>query len=175
MRQCALLDLARSSYYYQPLGESAENLQLMRLLDEQYTRTPFYGVRRMTAWLRTQGYAVNPKRVARLLHTLGLETLYTKPRTSLAQPGHRIYPYLLRGVPITRRNQVWSTDITYIRLQGGFVYLVAILDWFSRYVLSWAVSITMDVGFCLDALEQALWVAHPEVFNSDQGAQFTST
>ena len=157
-----------------PAEESPENLYLMRLLDEQYTRTPFYGVRRMTAWVRAQGYAVNHKRVARLLHTLGLETLYTKPQTSQAQPGHRVYPYLLRGVPITRVNQVWSTDITYIRLQGGFVYLVAVLDWFSRYVVSWAVSMTMDVSFCLDALEQALRVAQPEVFNSDQGAQFTS-
>lgn len=146
----------------------------MRLLDEQYTRTPFYGVRRMTAWLQSQGYGVNHKRVARLMHTMGLETLYTKPRTSQPQPGHRVYPYLLRGVPITRVNQVWSTDITYIRLQGGFVYVVAILDWFSRYVLSWVVSITMDGRFCLDALEQALWRAKPEVFNSDQGAQFTS-
>jgi putative transposase len=146
----------------------------MRLLDEQYTRTPFYGVRRMTAWLQSQGYGVNHKRVARLMHTMGLETLYTKPRTSQPQPGHRVYPYLLRGVPITRVNQVWSTDITYIRLQGGFVYLVAILDWFSRYVLSWAVSNIMDGRFCLDALEQALWRAKPEVFNSDQGAQFTS-
>jgi putative transposase len=174
-RQCALVGLARSSFYYTAQGEQAENLQLMRLLDEQYTRTPFYGVRRMTAWLKAQGYAVNHKRVARLLRTMGLETLYTKPRTSQSQPGHRVYPYLLRGVPITRVNQVWSTDITYIRLHGGFVYLVAVLDWFSRYVLSWAVSITMDVSFCLDALEQALRVAHPEVFNSDQGAQFTST
>ncbi len=147
----------------------------MRLLDEQYTRTPFYGVRRMTAWLQSQGYAVNHKRVTRLMHTMGLETLYTKPRTRQSQPGHRVYPYLLRGVPITHVNQVWSTDITYIRLQGGFVYLVAVLDWFSRYVLSWAVSITMDVRFCLDALEQALWRAQPEVFNSDQGVQFTST
>lgn len=174
-RQCELVGLTRSSFYYVAQGESAENLHLMRILDEQYTRTPFYGVRRMTAWVRAQGYAANHKRVARLLHTMGLETLYSKPRTSQAQPGHRVYPYLLRGVPITRVNQVWSTDITYIRLQGGFVYLVAILDWFSRYVLSWAMSITMDVGFCLDALEQALWVAQPEVFNSDQGAQFTST
>lgn len=173
-RQCELVGLSRSSFYYRAQEESAENLYLMRLLDEQYTRTPFYGVRRMTAWLQAQGYAVNHKRVARLLHTMGLETLYTKPRTSQAQPGHRVYPYLLRGVPITRVNQVWSTDITYIRLHSGFVYLVAVLDWFSRYVLSWAVSITMDVGFCLDALEQALWVAQPEVFNSDQGAQFTS-
>src|SRR5690242_5159399 len=155
-------------------GESAENLQLMRLLDEQYTRTPFYGIRRMTVWLRQQGYAVNTKRVARLLHTMGLETIYPKPRLSQPQPERHVYPYLLRGVPITRVNQVWSTDITYIRLQAGFVYLVAVMDWFSRYVLSWALSITMDVGFCLEALEQALEVATPDNFNSDQGSQFTS-
>jgi putative transposase len=146
----------------------------MRLLAEQYTRTPFYGVRRMTVWLRQQGYPVNPKRVARLLHTMGLETIYPKPRMSQPHPAHRVYPYLLRGVPITRVNQVWSTDITYIRLQAGFVYLVAVIDWFSRYVLSWAVSITMDVGFCVEALEQALGVATPHIFNSGQGAPFTS-
>src|SRR5262245_33693632 len=146
----------------------------MRLLDEQYTQTPYYGVRRMTAWLRSQGYPVNHKRVARLLHTMGLETIYPKPRTSQSHPAHRVYPYLLRDVPIMRVNQVWSTDITYIRLHSGFVYLVAVMDWFSRYVLSWALSITMDVGFCLEALELALGVAHPEIFNSDQGAQFTS-
>jgi putative transposase len=146
----------------------------MRLLDEQYTDTPYYGVRRMTAWLRSQGYEVNRKRVARLLHTMGLETIYPKPRTSRSHPEHRVYPYLLRGMPITRVNQVWSTDITYIRLHSGFIYLVAVMDWFSRYVLSWAVSITMDVGFCLEALDQALEVAHPDIFNTDQGAQFTS-
>jgi putative transposase len=173
-RQCDLVGLPRSTYYYQAQGESAENLALMRLLDQQYTDTPYYGVRRMTAWLRSQGYAVNHKRVARLLCTMGVETIYPKPRLSEPHPAHRIYPYLLRGVPITRVNQVWSTDITYIRLHGGFVYLVAVMDWFSRYVLSWALSITMDVGFCLEALEQALRVARPEIFNSDQGAQFTS-
>jgi putative transposase len=147
---------------------------LMRLLDQQYTDAPYYGVRRMTAWLRRQGYAVNHQRVARLLRTMGLETIYPKPRLSQPHPTQRIYPYLLRGVPITRANQVWSTDITYIRLQAGFVYLVAVMDWFSRYVLSWAISITMDVAFCLEALEQALGVATPDIFNSDQGAQFTS-
>jgi putative transposase len=173
-RQCDLLGLPRSTYYYHAHGESAENLQLMRLLDEQYTQTPYYGVRRMTAWLRSQGYQVNHKRVARLLRTMGLETLYPKPRTSQPHPAHRVYPYLLRGVPITRVNQVWSTDITYIRLHGGFIYLVAVMDWFSRYVLSWAVSITMEVGFCLEALDQALVRARPDIFNSDQGAQFTS-
>ena len=173
-RQCDLVGLSRSSSSYSSEGETAENLHFMRLLDEQYTRTPFYGVRRMTVWLRQQGYPVNPKRVARLLHTLGLETIYPKPRLSQPHPAHRIYPYLLRGVPITRVNQVWSTDITYVRLHSGFVYLVAVMDWFSRYVLSWAVSITMDGGFCLEALEQALRVATPHIFNSDQGSQFTS-
>jgi putative transposase len=173
-RQCDLLGLSRSTYYYHARGESAENLQLMRLLDEQYTHTPYYGVRRMTAWLRSQGYAVNRKRVARLLRTMGLETIYPKPRTSQPHPEHRVYPYLLRGVSITRVNHVWSTDMTYIRLHGGFVYLVAVMDWFSRYVLSWALSITMEVGFCLEALEHALGVATPDIFNSDQGAQFTS-
>jgi putative transposase len=173
-RQCDLVGLPRSTYYYHTQGESAENLTLMRLLDQQYTDTPYYGTRRMTAWLRSQGYAVNHKRVARLLHTMGLETIYPKPRLRQPHPAHRVYPYLLRGVPITRVNQVWSTDITYIRLHGGFIYLVAVMDWFSRYVLSWAVSITMDVSFCLEALDQALEVARPDIFNTDQGAQFTS-
>lgn len=173
-RQCDLLGLPRSTYYYQAQGESPENLQLMRLLDEQYTQTPYYGVRRMTAWLWSQGYPVNHKRVARLLRTMGLETIYPKPHMSQPHPAYRVYPYLLRGVPITRVNQVWSTDITYIRLHGGFIYLVAVMDWFSRYVLSWAVSITMDVGFCLEALDHALERARPDIFNSDQGAQFTS-
>jgi putative transposase len=173
-RQCALLGLPRSTYYYQAQGESPENVHLMRLLDEKYTDTPYYGVRRMTAWLQSQGYPVNRKRVARLMRTIGLETLYPKPRTTQAHPGHRIYPYLLRDMPITQVNQVWSTDITYVRLHSGFIYLVAVMDWFSRYVLSWAVSITMEVGFCLVALEQALGRAQPAIFNSDQGSQFTS-
>lgn len=173
-RQCELLDLARSSYYYQPVGESAENLHLMRLLDEQYTRTPFYGIQRMTAWLKSRGYEVNHKRVARLMHLMGLEAIYPKPH--LSQPGanRQVYPYLLRGLKIERSDQVWSTDITYIRLAQGFIYLVAIIDWFSRYVLAWEVSITLDVEFCLRALEQALQSAQPKIFNSDQGVQFTS-
>lgn len=173
-RQCELLGLPRSTYYYLSHGESPENLHLMRLLDEKYTETPYYGSRRMTAWLRSQGYSVNRKRVMRLMHQMGVEALYPKPRTSQSHPEHRLYPYLLRDVPIVRVNQVWSTDITYIRLHCGFIYLVAVMDWFSRYVLSWALSITMDVGFCLEALEQALSQAQPEIFNSDQGAQFTS-
>jgi putative transposase len=173
-RQCALLGLARSTLYDQPLGASAENLQLMRLLDEQYTATPFYGLRRMTAWLRGQGYTVNRKRVARLMRVMGLEAMYPKPRLSQPAAGQMIYPYLLRGVTVERLNQVWSADITYIRLQGGFVYLVAVMDWFSRYVLSWAVSITLDTAFCVEALDQALGHGHPEIFNTDQGVQFTS-
>jgi putative transposase len=173
-RQCALLELARSSLYYQPVPVRATELQLMRVLDEQYTATPFDGVRRMTAWLRGLGYAVNPKHVRRLLRQMGLEALYAKPRLSQPAEGQVIYPYLLRGVPVTRSNQVWSADITYIRLQAGLVYLVAVIDWFSRYVLSWALSNTMDGAFCLEALEQALAWGQPEIFNTDQGAQFTS-
>jgi putative transposase len=173
-RQCALLGLARGSWYDQPLGPSVEDVELMRLLDEQYTATPFYGIRRMTAWLRSRGYAVNHKRVGRLLRQMGLEAIYPKPRLSQPAANHVIYPYLLRGITVNRVNQVWSADITYIRLASGFVYLVAVIDWFSRYVLSWAVSITMDVTFCLEALAQALRQSQPEIFNTDQGAQFTS-
>ena len=165
--------MARASLYYQARGENERNLKLLRLLDEQYTRTPFYGVPRMTAWLGTQGELVNEKRVRRLLRVLGLQALYPKPRLSAAAPGHKIYPYLLRNVAITRVNQVWSTDITYIRLRQGFIYLVAVIDWFSRYVLSWEVSITMESNFCVAALDWALRMARPEIFNTDQGAQFT--
>jgi putative transposase len=146
----------------------------MRLLDEQYTRTPFYGSRKMTAWLQTQGYEVNRKRVMRLLRQMGLEAIYPKPRLSLPGLTQQRYPYLLRGMSISRCNQVWSCDITYIRLQRGFVYLMAVMDWFSRYVLSWEVSITLDTSFCLEALDRALKIATPEIFNSDQGVQFTS-
>jgi len=174
VRQCELLGLARSSAYYQPVGVSETDLRLMRLLDEQYTRTPFYGIRRMTAWLQGAGEAVNHKRVARLLRTLGVEAIYAKPRLSQPAAGHRVYPYLLRGVRVARVDQVWSTDITYIRLARGFVYLTAVLDWYSRYVLSWAVSVTLDTGFCLEALEAALAGGQPEIFNTDQGSQFTS-
>ena len=172
-RQCDLVGLPRSTYYSQSCGERAEHLTLMRLLDRQYTDTPYDGVRRMTAWLRSQGYHVNHKRVARLMHTMGIEAIDPKPRLSQVHPTHRVSPYLLRGVPIIRVNQVWSTDSTYIRLHGGFISLVAVMDWCSRSVLSWAVSITMDVGLCLEALDRALEVAQPEIFNSDQGAQFT--
>ncbi len=146
----------------------------MRLLDEQYTRCPFYGVRRMTAWLGHQGYAVNAKRVRRLLRKMGLLAVYPAPRLSQPSAGAQVYPYLLRGVPIERVNQVWSTDFTYIRLLSGFIYLVAIIDWYSRYVLAWEVSNTLESSFCVAALDRALHHAAPEVFNSDQGAQFTS-
>lgn len=146
----------------------------MRWLDEKYTDTPYDGSRRMAAWLQSQGYRVNRKRVTRVLHPLGLETVYPKPHISQAHPAHRVYPYLLRDVAIVRVNQVWSTDITSIRLPSGFVSLVAVIDWFSRCGLSWAVSITMDVGFCLEALAHALCQARPEICNRDQGAQFPS-
>jgi putative transposase len=173
-RQCALLGLAHTSLYYRSVGESAENEHLMRLLDTQYTATPFSGSRRMTAWLRSQGYAVNRKRVTRLMQQRGIEAIYTKPQLSQAAEGHAMYPSLLRGVQIERVNQVWSTDITSIRLQQGFISLVAVIDWFSRDVLSWAFSITLDGAFCLEALEHALRGGRPEIFNTDQGAQFTS-
>ena len=175
-RQCALLGLARSTAYYAPTGESAENLELMRVLDELYTRRPFYGRRRMTVELDKLGYLVNEKRVARLLAVMGLEAVYPRRRLSIPATGegHRIYPYLLRGVPIERTDHVWSTDITYIRLRHGFMYLVAVLDWFSRYVLAWELSPTLETEFCLSALEWALREGPPAIFNTDQGAQFTS-
>ena len=174
-RQCELLGLARASYYYEGVAVSAENLRLMNLLDEQYTKTPFYGVRKMTAWLNeVKQESVNVKRIRRLLRIMGLEAIYQKPRLSQAAAGHRIYPYLLRGVKIARVNQVWSTDITYIRLHGGFVYLVAVIDWYSRYVLSWEVSTTLETDFCVSSLERALTLGQPEIFNTDQGSQFTS-
>jgi putative transposase len=173
-RQCALLGMARSSWYYAPRGESLENWELMRKIDEQYTQTPFYGIRRMTAWLQQQGYAVNHKRVSRLLRLMGLEALYPKPRLSVPAAGEKRYPYLLRGHVITRVNAVWSTDITYVRMRHGFLYLVAVLDWYSRYVLAWELSNTLDTGFCLAALETALRQGQPAIFNTDQGVQFTS-
>ena len=174
LRQCELLELARSSFYYEPARESQENLLLMRLIDEQFTRYPFYGSPRMTAWLRNEGYPVNHKRVERLMQLMGIQAIYPKPRTSCSKADNRVYPYLLRDVRIRRVNQVWSTDITYIRMRQGFLYLVAILDWFSRYVVSWQISNTLDTSFCLVALEEALEQGRPEIFNSDQGSQFTS-
>lgn len=173
-RQCELLGVNRSGLYYRPLGESRENLKLMRLIDEEYTRRPFFGSRKILQWLHEQSYPVGRERVRRLMRRLGLQAVYPKPR--LSQPGerHKIYPYLLNGVVITRVNQVWSTDITYVRMAEGFVYLVAVMDWFSRFVLSWALSLTMEVDFCLEALERAFRWGRPEIFNSDQGSQFTS-
>ena len=173
-RQCQLLGVNRSGLYYEPLGESEENLTLMRLLDEQYTRTPFYGSRKMVEWLGTQGLRVNRKRVSRLMELMGIEAVYPKPKLSQPGEGHRVYPYLLRGLEVGRVNQVWSTDITYIRMAQGFVYLVAVMDWFSRYVLSWRLSLTMEIDFCVEALKCALRRGRPEIFNSDQGSQFTS-
>jgi putative transposase len=155
-RQCELLGVNRSGLYYEPVGESEENLRLLRLLDEQYTRTPFYGSRKMTEWLATVGHPVNRKRVSRLMELLGIEAVYPKPKLSQPGEGHRIYPYLLRGTTVARVNQVWSTDITYIRMAQGFVYLVAVMDWFSRFVLSWSLSLTMEVEFCIEALKRAL-------------------
>jgi putative transposase len=173
-QQCELLGLNRATYYYEPVGESPLNLELMRLIDEQYMRTPFYGWPRMTAWLQQQGYAINHKRVQRLMHKMGIQALYPKPSLSQPHPEHKIYPYLLRGMEITQPNQVWSTDITYVPLRHGFLYLVAVMDWFSRYVLSWRLSNTLDNLFCRQALQQALQVGHPTIFNSDQGVQFTA-
>jgi putative transposase len=173
-RQCDLLGLNRSSFYYQPASASPLNLELMRLIDQQYTQTPFYGWPRMTVYLRRLGYAINAKRVRRLMQVMGLQAIYPKPATSKPAPDHKIYPYLLRGLRITRPNQVWSSDITFVPLPGGFMYLVAIIDWFSRYVLAWQLSNTLDSYFCIQALKQALQHGQPEIFNTDQGAQFTS-
>lgn len=173
-RQCELLGVNRAGLYYEPAGESEQNLLLMRLMDEQYTRAPFYGSRRMTAWLATRGFEVNRKRISRLMELMGIEAVYPRPQLSQPGEGHRIYPYLLRGVTVERVNQVWSTDITYIRMAHGFVYLVAVMDWFSRFVLSWSLSLTMEIDFCIAALKSALRRGRPEIFNSDQGSQFTS-
>lgn len=173
-RQCELLGLSRSSYYYRPKGESPLNLLLMRLLDEQYTRTPYYGSPKMTLWLRTGGYPANHKRVERLMNLMGLQAIYPRPDTSRPHPEHKIYPYLLKGVTVDHADQVWSADITYIRMRSGFLYLVAVIDWFSRYVLSWRLSNTLDSSFCVEALEAALRIKQPEIFNTDQGSQFTS-
>jgi putative transposase len=173
-RQCELLGLNRSTWYYEPVPESAQNLALMRRIDEQYLRTPFFGSRRMAVWLAAAGEPVNRKRVQRLMRRMGLEAIYPKPRTSLAGAGHKIYPYLLRNVAVTRRNQVWSADITYVPLRCGFLYLMAILDWYSRYILSWRLSNSLDGDFCVEALEEALRRGRPEIFNTDQGVQFTS-
>lgn len=172
-----MLGLPRSSFYYEPVPWSPEDLELMNLIDEQFTKTPFYGRRRMTAYLQKDcgKETVDCKRVRALMRFMGLEAIYCKPRLSKPEPGHRIYPYLLRGVTVERPDQVWSTDITYIRMQKGFLYLVAILDWYSRSVLAWELSNTLEATFCIQALKRALEAyGPPQIFNTDQGAQFTS-
>jgi putative transposase len=169
-----LLDISRSGLYYQPKGISEEDLNLMKLIDRQYLATPFYGARKIAAWLKSQGHLVNRKHVRRLMRIMGLKAIYRRPRTSKPAPGHKIYPYLLSGMKITQPNQVWAADITYIPMARGFLYLIAIIDWYSRYVLSWRLSNTLDTGFCIEALEEALTKGRPEIFNTDQGAQFTS-
>jgi putative transposase len=170
-----LLGLPRSTFYYQPATESAESLRLMRLIDEHYLKYPFYGSRRMTAWLREdQGEEVNRKRVRRLMRLMRLEVIYPRPKLSLAGLNHKVYPYLLRGVQVERPDQVWSTDITSIPMAHGFMYLAAVIDWHSRFVIAWRLSNTLDGEFCLDMLEEALGQGTPEVFNTDQGAQFTA-
>ena len=173
-RQCTLLDISRAWLYYQPTTPSAEDLELMALMDRQYLKTPCYGSRKMQAWLQGLGHAAGRNKVRRLMRLMGLEAIYRRPNTSKPAPGHRIYPYLLKGVEINRVNQVWSADITYIPMAQGFLYLVAIMDWHSRRVLSWKLSNTMDVDFCVQALDQALSQGKPEIFNTDQGSQFTS-
>lgn len=173
-QQCRLLGINRSSLYYEPLEADAQTLTLMNLIDEQYTKRPFYGSRKILHYLRETGYHVNRKRVQRLMRELGLYGICPGPNTSKRLQEHRIWPYLLTGLAIVRPNQVWSTDITYIRLAKGFLYLVAVLDWYSRYVISWRLSNSLETSFCLEALDEALSSGRPEIFNSDQGCQFTS-
>jgi len=174
-RQCQLLDLNRSTVYYQPRGVSDDDLRLMRRIDEMHLKRPFYGSRRIRDWLQDEGFPVNRKRVQRLMQQMGIAALYPKANTSRPGKGHKIYPYLLRGLDINRPNQVWATDMTYIPMARGFVYVVSIMDWYSRKVLAWRVSNTMDADFCVDALEEAIsCYGPPDIFNTDQGAQFTS-
>jgi putative transposase len=174
-RQCQLLGLSRASYYYQPVPESAENLRLMRRIDEQYLKCPSWGSRRMTVWLNEQDEEVNRKRVQRLMRLMGIEAIYPKRRLSTPDRQHKVYPYLLRDMKIERPDQVWSTDITYVPMKHGFMYLAAILDWYSRYVIAWRLSNTLEGDFCLEMLEEALRQGQPEIFNTDQGVQFTAT
>jgi putative transposase len=173
-RQCELIGLNRSTYYLAPATESEENLRLMRLIDEQYLEAPFYGSRRMAASLRRRGEAVNRKRIRRLMTLMGLEGLHPGPRTTIAAPDARAYPYLLRDRVLTRVDEVWSSDITSVPMRRGFMYLTAVIDWYSRYVLSWRLSNTLEGRFCLEALDEALARGRPEIFNTDQGSQFTS-
>jgi putative transposase len=173
-RQCELLGVSRSGTYYVPVPESAENLDVMRRIDKLYTARPFLGARKITDALRKQGHAINHKRVERLMRLMGFKAIYPGPRTSTPSPEHKIYPYLLRNLEITRPDQVWASDITYLPMRRGFLYLIAVMDWFSRCVLAWELSNTMDAQFCVDTLEKALARGVPEIFNTDQGAQFTS-
>ncbi len=174
IRQCELIDLSRSSCYYQPCRNDRYNEFLMRLIDEEYTRHPFYGIRQITNYLSSVGQPVNHKRVGHLMQKMGIQAIYPKRKTSIANKEHRVFPYLLRDMKIEYPNQVWATDITYIRMRQGWLYLVVIMDWYSRYVISWELSNTMEVHFCLEALENALLKGKPEILNSDQGAQFTN-
>ncbi len=174
VRQCSLLGISRSSVYASSRETAEYDLELMRLIDCQYLARPYYGSRRMTVWLRAQGYGVNRKRVQRVMRLMGIEAIYRRPNTSKPSPQHKVYPYLLRDLKISSVNQVWASDITYIPMAHGFMYLVVIMDWYSRYVLSWRLSNTLDADFCVDALEEALSKAKPEIFNTDQGSQFTS-
>lgn len=175
VRQCVLLQMSRSGRYYRRTGENADTLALMRLIDEVFLDCPYYGSRQIMRHLQRLGHRVSRNRVGRLMRKMGLKAIYQKPNTSAPHPEHRIYPYLLRDLPIVRPNQVWCTDITYIPMRRGFLYLVAVMDWQSRRVLSWRLSNTMDVGFCVEALEEAMaWHGRPEIFNTDQGSQFTS-
>ena len=173
VRQCTLLSISRSSLNYRRKETCPKNLTVMKAMDHQYLSTPFYGSRRMRAWLGRQGQLVNRKRVQRLMRTMGLRAIYRRPRTSKPGPGHKVYPYLLSGMEITRPNQVWTADITYIPMAKGFHYLVAIMDWYTRYVVAWRLSNTLDADFCVEASEEALGKETPEVFNTDQGSQFT--
>ena len=174
-RQCRLLGLPRSSYYHRPKPKPVEDLALMRVIDEVYLAQPVFGSRQMTRWLRRQGYEINRKRVRRLMRLMGLEAIYPKPNLSRPRPGEQVYPYLLRHLAVTRPNQVWATDITYVPIAGGFCYLCAVIDWYSRAVLAWELSNTLDASFCVRAVQRAL-ARHgtPEIFNTDQGCQFTS-
>jgi putative transposase len=175
VRQCELVSVSRSTFYREPTSETALNLTLMRLVDEQFLETPWYGSRQMMRYLRRQGHSVGRERVRRLMAKMGLAAIYQRPRTTVPHPAHRIYPYLLREMTIDQPNQVWCTDITYIPMRRGFLYLVAVMDWSTRKVLSWRVSNTMEVDFCIEALEEAMDLfGRPTIFNSDQGSQFTS-
>lgn len=173
-QQCELLGLNRPTAYYTPAEETEENLCLMRRIDEQYLKTPFYGSRRMTVWLAHEGFEVNRKRVQRLMRLMGIEAIYPRPRTTESIAEHRKFPYLLRDRKITKPDEVWAADITYIPMASGYMYLVAIIDWYSRYVVAWRLSNSLESSFCVDVLEEALSQRRPEIFNTDQGVQFTS-